>query len=39
VLPRSLWDLNEPTRERFDLLVASNVFMYSRDPKRWFAIV
>ena len=39
VLPRGSWDLNEPTEERFDLLVASNVFMYSRDPERWFANV
>ncbi len=35
-LPRWRWDLNRPGRRRFDLLVASNVFMYSPDPARWF---
>jgi hypothetical protein len=38
-LPRSSWDLNEPSGRRFDLLVASNVFMYSPSPPRWFAHV
>jgi hypothetical protein len=38
-LPRHSWDLNEPSARRFDLLVASNVFMYSPDPPRWFAHV
>jgi hypothetical protein len=35
-LPRRRWDLNHPGRDRFDVLVASNVFMYSTDPARWF---
>lgn len=35
-LPRRRWDLNKPGGQRFDLLVASNVFMYSPDPARWF---
>ncbi len=35
-LPRRRWDLNQPGRRRFDLLVASNVFMYASDPERWF---
>ena len=30
------WDLNQPNRRKFDLLIASNVFMYSADPPRWF---
>jgi hypothetical protein len=38
-LPRRRWDLNEPSGRRFDLLVASNVFMYSPDPPRWFTHV
>lgn len=38
-LTRRRWDLYEPQAERFDLLVASNVFMYSADPARWFANV
>lgn len=38
-LSRRRWDLNEPTHERFDLLVAANVFMYSGNPARWFANV
>lgn len=35
-LPRWRWDLNKPGRQRFDLLVASNVFMMSPDPAHWF---
>lgn len=35
-LPRWRWDLNRPSRQRFDLLVACNVFMYSPDPALWF---
>jgi hypothetical protein len=35
-LPRRRWDLNHPGRDRFDVLVASNVFMYSEGPGRWF---
>jgi len=35
-LPPRRWNLNKPHRQRFDLLVASNVFMYSPDPARWF---
>jgi hypothetical protein len=38
-ISRHEWDLNEPTERHFDLLVASNVFMYSHDPERWFANV
>jgi hypothetical protein len=34
-LPRWRWDLNKPGRQRFDLLIAANVFMYSPDPSRW----
>lgn len=30
------WDLNEEGREKFDLIVAMNVFMYSTDPSTWF---
>jgi hypothetical protein len=36
---RRHWDLGEPSDRRFDLLVASNVFMYSPDPPRWFGNV
>ena len=35
-LPRRRWDLNKPSSRRFDLLVASSVFMYAPDPARWF---
>jgi hypothetical protein len=35
-IPRWKWDLNRPSRRRFDVLVAANVFMYSPDPARWF---
>lgn len=35
-LPRWKWDLNKPSRKRFDVLLAANVFMYSPDPDRWF---
>jgi hypothetical protein len=35
-ISRRDWDLDEPTERRYDLLVASNVFMYSQDPARWF---
>lgn len=35
-LPRRKWDLNRPSKKRFDVLIASNVFMYSPDPARWF---
>ena len=35
-LPRRDWDLNEPGDRRFEMLVASDVFMYSPDPGRWF---
>lgn len=39
-LPRHSWDLNEPGgARRFDVLVASHVFMYSPDPPRWFSHV
>src|SRR3990167_5550836 len=30
------WDLNEPGRVNFDLIVGMNVFMYSPDPDLWF---
>jgi hypothetical protein len=35
-LPYWRWNLDRPNRRRFDLIVASNVFMYSSDPARWF---
>ncbi len=35
-LPRGTWDLNEPGDRRFEMLVASDVFMYSPDPAKWF---
>ena len=35
-LPRWRWDLDRPGTRRFDLLIASNVFMYAADPARWF---
>ncbi len=38
-IPRWRWNLNRPGRRRFDLLVASNVFMYSADPERWLGNV
>lgn len=38
-LSRRKWDLDRPGTERFDLLVASSVFMYSADPRRWFGNV
>jgi hypothetical protein len=38
-LPRWRWDLDRPGKRRFDLLVAANVFMYGREPARWFGHV
>jgi hypothetical protein len=35
-LSRRRWNLDQPGQRRFDLLIASNVFMYSPDPGRWF---
>ena len=35
-LPQRKWDLNEPSKKRFDVLIAANVFMYSPDPAKWF---
>jgi hypothetical protein len=33
---RPAWDLNERREWRFDLIFASNVFMYSPAPRLWF---
>ena len=38
-LPRHRWDLNDPGTEEFDLVVASNVLMYSAEPALWFGNV
>jgi hypothetical protein len=35
-LSRRRWDLDEPSERRFDVLVAVDVFMYAKDPARWF---
>lgn len=35
-LSRWRWDLNKPSLKRFDLLIASNVFMYAKNPEKWF---
>jgi hypothetical protein len=41
VATRNTWDLNRPfpAGGRVDLVIASNVFHYSPDPKLWFAHV
>lgn len=36
---QSDWDLFEPGRRDYDLIVACNLFMYSRDPEKWFSNV
>ncbi len=36
---REQWDLNQPCTEKYDLIVAMNVFMYSPDPALWFGNV
>jgi hypothetical protein len=35
-LSRRQWNLDEPGTRDFDLLIAANVFMYSRRPRQWF---
>jgi peptidoglycan/xylan/chitin deacetylase (PgdA/CDA1 family) len=35
-LSRWRWDLNQPGKKRFDLLIAVNVFKHSQNPERWF---
>ena len=34
--PEWRWDLNKPNKHRWDLLIASSVFMYSKNPALWF---
>ena len=38
VSTRATWDLDYPPKNnyQFDLVVASNVFMYSKNPEKWF---
>lgn len=35
-LSQRRWDLQDPGRQSFDLIVAANVFMYSSEPELWF---
>lgn len=34
-IDRAAWDLSDSSSDRFEVLVAANVFMYAPDPQRW----
>ena len=36
MMPVTHWDLNSKNDQTFDIVVASGIFMYSKDPDLWF---